>query len=213
MQLDREGIDDSSTGVAILKEHFLSNGLSNVAYNKLSKDIDSGDMNVDILCKCDSNELKMLAKDYKLTFLQQKAFVEAVKLLKNANASNSNNNNINSNNNNGDNSKDNNNNHNNDQPQAPKDQKILNEMKEARDKLRQFSSYNKKMKEENVSKISLLIDKLKIYGDKLKESIDNTVNNLIKNVKFLFFLLQVNCVLINFLARQFKQYLICVLCF
>ena len=177
MQLDREDIDASpSTRVVNLREHFLSNGLSNVAFNKLSKDIDNGDMNVDILCKCDENELKMLAKDYKLTFLQQKAFVEAVKLLKNANPSVSDNNKCNNNN----------------KPQAQfifvssKDQNILNEMKEAGDKLRQFLSYNKKMKEENASKISLLISQLKIYGDKLKKSIDNIVNNLTKNVKFLF---------------------------
>ena len=210
MQLDREGIDDSpSTGIVNLKEHFLSNGLSNVAYNKLSKDVDSGDMNVDILCKCDENELKMLAKDYKLTFLQQKAFVEAVKLLKNANASISNNTKSN-NNKNGDIRNDNHKNQNSDKQEAqfkfifvsPKDQQILNEMEEAGDKLRQFSSYNKKIKEENVSKISLLIDRLKMYGDKLKQSIDVIVNNITKNVKFLFFLLQV-CVNKLFLARQF----------
>ena len=168
MQLDREGIDDSSqsTGVVDLKEHFLSNGLSNVAYKKLAKDIDNGDMNVDILCECDENELKMLAKDYKLTFLQQKAFVKAAKLLKN------------------------NKNSNNNKQQAqfifvsPKDQNILNEMKEAGDKLKQFTNFNSKMKQENVSKISLLISQLKMYGDKFKESIDNIVNNIIKNVKF-----------------------------
>ena len=181
MQLDREGIDEPpSTGVVDLKEHFLSNGLSNVAYNKLSQDVDNGDMTVDILCKCNENELKILSKDYKLSFLQQKAFVEAAKLLKNNNSNNNTDNNKNS----GDND---------DKHQAqfifvsPKDQNILNEMKEAEDKLRQFSNRNSKTKEENVLKISQLIDKLKTYGDKLKESIDNTINNLIKNVKFLFF--------------------------
>ena len=189
MQLDREGIDDSpSTGVVDLKEHFLSNGLSNVAYNKLSKDIKNGDMNVDILCKCDENELKMISKDYKLSYLQQKAFVEAVKLLPNANASIRNKIKRNNNNNNSNSSNDNNNNNNKAQAHfvfvSPKDQNTLNEMKEVGDKLRQFSNHNKKIKEENVTKISLLCNQLKMYGEKLKQSIDNTVNSLIKNVKF-----------------------------
>ena len=209
MQLDREGIDDSSpTGVVDLKEHFLSNGLSNDAYNKLSKGIDNGGMNVDILCNCDENELQMIAKDCKLTYLQQKAFVEAVTLLKIVNASTSNNNESKKNNGCNMYSNNNNNNENNDKHQgefkfifgSPRDQNILNEMKEARDKLRQFSNYNSKMKEENVFELSLFIEKLKTYGDKLKEPIDNIVNNLTKHVKFLFILVgsgALSCLIVN----------------
>ena len=177
MQLDREGIDDSrSTGVVDLKEHFLSNGLSNIAYTKLSKDIDNGDMNVDILRKCDENELKMIAKDFGLSYLQQKAFVEAVKLLPDAiaNASISIRN------------------HNNDKREfifvSPKDQNILNEMKQASDKLIKFHSGSKQTKKENGKKMSSLLSQLKLYGDRLKLAIDNIVTNIAKNVKlYLFF--------------------------
>ena len=45
----------------------------------MKDDIDNGDMNVNILLKCSPNELSSMCDGYGLSFLQKKAFIEAVK--------------------------------------------------------------------------------------------------------------------------------------
>ena len=88
MQLDREGVDDSqaTSGSINLEKHFKEHGLSAKAYAKISEDVESGDMNVDILVEFDENELISMTNDYQFTRLQTKVFIKAVKLLPNSKA-------------------------------------------------------------------------------------------------------------------------------
>ena len=71
MQLDREGVDDSqaTSGSINLEKHFKEHGLSAKAYAKISEDVESGDMNVDILVEFDENELISMTNDYQFTRL------------------------------------------------------------------------------------------------------------------------------------------------
>ena len=65
-ELSREGIDDSNTqeqkkkddsNVGIdLAQHFQKNGLSSSAYKKISQDVESGDINVEMLSNCSQNQ-------------------------------------------------------------------------------------------------------------------------------------------------------------
>ena len=86
MQLDQEGNGDFHSTTFDLKKHFLQNGLSQAGLSKICKDIDGGDMNVEILIKFDEMELNNLSNEYNLTTLQRKAFIESIKMLPNAKA-------------------------------------------------------------------------------------------------------------------------------
>ena len=100
MQLEdsgREGADDSTVNQTSsgdcghggsnqendnLEKYFIKHGLSVNAYNKMSYDVNNGDLNVLMLISCNENELNQIADGYKLTWLQKRAFVNAAKLLK-----------------------------------------------------------------------------------------------------------------------------------
>ena len=105
MQFLREGIDDTQEGredspdseaAVNLSKHFLDNGLSQSAHTKMAPEIENGDMNASILIDCNDNELNIMANQYHFTFLQRKAFIKAVNLLK-LNSKNATTNNKNSN--------------------------------------------------------------------------------------------------------------------
>ena len=64
-----------------LEQHFRNNGLSVNAYNKISNDINNGDLNVTMLISCNEKQLNKIADGYKLTWLQKETFVNACKLL------------------------------------------------------------------------------------------------------------------------------------
>ena len=85
MQFDDEGVENKETErVFDLGEYLLKNGLSVVGLNKMQDDIDSGEMNVNILVCCDDTQLNELTNLYNLTVLQKIAFKKAVTLLKSA---------------------------------------------------------------------------------------------------------------------------------
>ena len=97
MQFDPEGMDDvvGATGgvkskpiapTSKLEQHFREHGMSARGYEKIKNDVDNGDMIPDILVEFDENELVSMANEYKLTTLQRKAFIKAVKSLPNSKA-------------------------------------------------------------------------------------------------------------------------------
>ena len=47
----------------------------------MAHDVASGDINKKLLINCDENEINDIGDGYKLTWIQKKAFVKAVKLL------------------------------------------------------------------------------------------------------------------------------------
>lgn len=170
MQLDREGIDDTQQTQIDLEKHLQENGLSEEGMKKLRKDIENGDMNAAILIEFGENELLQLGDEYKLTTLQKKAFIKAVKLLPNSQAST-----------------DDGRKSTNETIEriyiTQQEQDIFNQMNQLQDNLNNYSTKYKKVKMENKSIIEQSIKKLHIYATKLKNTIDNSVNALIKQVK------------------------------
>ena len=188
MQFDREGVDDSKQGTTNsidseigfdLGKHFLKNGLSRSAYHKIAPEIQNGDMNVNILVDCSENDLNTMANQYNFTFLQTKAFIKAVNLLKaNKNVRVSDNNNNNSNNNN-----------NNNEPQlsqfvyvSPEDQSVLNEIDRLGRILKEYEGQCMKTKETNTQQILYAILKLENSKKLLIECFNEEINKLVKIV-------------------------------
>ena len=169
MQLNREGVDDSLQTAANvnLEKHFKEHGLSSKAYDKISDDISSGDMNVDILVKFNENELLEIANTYSMTILQKKAFIEAVKLLPNSKAASS-------------------------QVSkgkhgyvyvSPHEQKIFDEMQQLNKIINDFEKKCKISKTQNIKYIQENIKKLEMYRNKIKKCVDDTIDTFIKKVK------------------------------
>ena len=164
VQLDRKGADD-------LIDHFRKNGLSEKAINKIKQDILNGDMQVDLLRECNYDEIAEMCKDYSFNVLQKKAFIKAVKLLQNskANERNSNNNNTN-----------------NKIVQriyiAPQEQSLFNDIKLLSNNLSNYKNKCQEVDLKNKSTISITCDKLIKYGNKIKLSVDTTINKLIEKV-------------------------------
>ena len=85
MQLDdsgREVIDDlNQTTKFDLQKHFKANWLSKTAYSKLASDVESDDINSSMLVNCSEQALNDIADGYKLSWIQKKAFINAVNYL------------------------------------------------------------------------------------------------------------------------------------
>ena len=189
MQFDQEGRDDThkpkaesiDTQATIeLSNHFLENGLSRSAYNKIAPEIENGDMNVSILIECSDNDLNIMANQYNFTFLQKKAFIKAVNLLKLNNQS-----------------KNNSSNKSNDDSKdlgaplvpihlSPREQSILKKIDQLEDKLRQYGKECGKIKITNLNKINLAILKLENYKTLLIQCVDDEINKLVKKVCMLY---------------------------
>ena len=171
MQLDHEGIDDSQQKTINnrfkfdLEKNLKENGLSVQGYEKIRKDIENGDMNADILTEFDEDELSSLAAQYDLTMLQKKAFVKAVKSLPNCKANE-------------------NDNHVKEKRIyiTPKEQSLLNHIKEFSNNLSNYKNKCQEIDIKNKSTISNTCDKLLKYGNKIKQSVDIIINNLVKKV-------------------------------
>ena len=133
----------------------------------MKNDIDNGDMTVDILVKFHENELSNIANEYKLSTLQKKAFIEAVKLLPNSKA------NVNSTSNNKN-------------KEfvfvTPEEQSILNEMTQLKKDLNHFSKQCANVKRENKNVILSNTTKVKNCAQLIKQCVDDTVNSLVKQV-------------------------------
>lgn len=112
----------------------MQNGLSETAYQKISNDVENGDINIAILKECDENELRVLCNEYNFTFIQKKAFIKAVKLIISDTASNENNN-LHFMQEPGDEHASQSNRI---VPTTPEDEKILDDMKTLKDKVNQF---------------------------------------------------------------------------
>ena len=193
MQL--EGIDDGTNEIEIdLERHFKEFGLSAKAYKKIAPDIESGDMNVKILTKCNEEELVRMANDYQLSFLQKKAFIEAIKQLPNAQASNNPSPNYNykidknkphnDKNNNNNNNSNHNNNNNNIVPVfiSPNDQKKFDEINKLNQILQRIKAQNRKIKKDNTSTIKRKIEAMRTCGKLWKDSIDYEIDTSVKQV-------------------------------
>ena len=171
MQFEDEGAETETVGAVEkrfdLEEHLFLNGLSRRAISKMKDDIDSGDMNANILKDCTQNELNTIANDYNLTLLQTKAFIKAVK-------------NIDNNNNN-------NNEKNNDESTqfvfvSPKDQQFLNDVNHFLTLLKNYQKKQFDTKNENKTGMNKILKSLKENGNKIKNTIDNIVNAIENNV-------------------------------
>ena len=188
MQLDREGIDDTKQGrqptnanqtTINLSKHFLENGLSQSAYNKIAPEIENGDMNVSILIDCNDNELDMMANQYNFTFLQKKAFIKAVNSLKLHSKKKDNGNSmtggVNSN-----------------EPEVVavylslEEQSMLNEVNKLVEILGKYRAQCVSTKEHNLNEIKSSILKLENCKKLLIQSVDEVINKLVKTVCFLY---------------------------
>ena len=178
MQFEDEGVEtvDVNETKFNLEEHLVKHGLSSRAISKMKGDIDSGDMNVNILKECNENELVSMCNDYNLTFLQKKAFIKAVKNLGDNNIHNNSSNNNNNNNNNS----------NNNSTQfvfvSPKDQQFLNQIKDFLALIKTFQTKQLGIKNGNKTEIDENIQILKRNANKMKNVIDNIVNTIENNV-------------------------------
>ena len=187
MQLDREGINDSqqTSGSINLEEHFKQQGLSAKAYAKISEDVESGDMNVDILVEFDENELISMTNDYKFTRLQSKAFIKAVKLLPNSKANRV-----------GDHDHEKNNNKKwktaeNDEDSkshfvhvyvTPEEQSVFEKLNKLQTMLDDYGNKYTTIALKNKDLIELNISKIEQYRKTIKQGVDNTVNDIVQTV-------------------------------
>ena len=177
MQLDREGVDESqaTSGMINLADHFKQNGLSANAYAKISEDVESGDMNVDILTEFDENELISMTNDYKFTRLQSKAFIKAVKLLPNSKASRRK-------------IKEK------DEEDSkshfvhvyvtPEEQSVFEKLNRLQTMMDDYGNKYKQIALKNKDLIELNILKIEKYGKQIKQGVDNTVNHIVKMVNY-----------------------------
>ena len=182
MQFDAEGSDNTTRRKAYhnenevgrkLSDHFLENGLSQSAYDKIAPDIENGDMNVNILMDCNDNELNAMASEYNFTFLQQKAFINAVNLIKLSNDKNTNNTT---------NQNKSNEHHFVDVDVSQEEQSVLNEINGLGSILTKHTRKCAEIKESNSNKIKLAILKLENYRTVLMECIDQEINKLVQQV-------------------------------
>ena len=183
MQFDREGTNDTKTAEKVestdrqetinLTKHFLENGLSQSAYNKIAPEIENGDMNVNILIDCNDNDLNTVANQYNFTFLQKKAFIKAANLLKL-------NNNKNSDTDTGTKNKR--------EDKfihiyvSPQEQSILNDISGLTQLLIKYNQECVDVKKNNTNQIKLSILKLQNYKQLLIQCIDQEINKLVKKV-------------------------------
>ena len=77
----REHIDEFD-----LAKYLKNHGVSDRAFTKMAYDVVNGDINTKLLINCDENELNDICDGYKLTWIQKKAFIKAVKCLKESSA-------------------------------------------------------------------------------------------------------------------------------
>ena len=143
-----------------LEDHLQKHGVTRLALLKM-KDDDSGNMNANILTKCSRNELSSMCDDYGLSFLQKKAFTEAVKLLCNSDD-----------------------NHNDDSPTRfifVSPQERLNDVKTFSNSLQTFKTKQFVIKKNNKSSMHKNIQILKKNANKIKNTIDDIVGSIEKN--------------------------------
>ena len=170
-----EGVDDSAKTQVDLERHLKSHGLSVVGYNKLSKDVLSGDMSVDILIEFDENELINLANEYGLTTLQKKAFIKAVMLLPNYCKQTTE-------------KKENEKEKEKEKEKefvhvTPQEQKMLDEINELLQLLENYSIQCLKNAKYNKNILLKNMTNLKKCGNLLKQSIDKTIDDIVHKVK------------------------------
>ena len=122
----------------------------------------------EVLMDCDENDLNDLANQYKFTLLQKKAFIKAVKILKNG--SGDNNKQISTH----------------QQTQfihvyiSPEEQTILNQINTLKQVFTDYCKENCKIKGKNIDQIKAEIIKLKNYSILIKNAFDNAMNELIQ---------------------------------
>ena len=75
MEIEQD--EEKSGRLSDLEAHFVRNGLSNKAVDKIREDISSGDMNANILSKFKENELLQLANTYQMSILQRTCKLKA----------------------------------------------------------------------------------------------------------------------------------------
>lgn len=180
MQLHTQAENEGET-IIDLEEHFKQHGMSTAGYKKIQKDIENGDMTVNILTQFNESELiKMSTDDYNMTTLQRKAFIEAIKLLPNSKAS--------AINFAVDNDEKKQNENDVDQHVKefvyvePQEQGILNQITQLKKRLDIHLKQCLNVKIENKNKIVAAIDKLKIAREKIKQSVDDAINILVAKV-------------------------------
>ena len=145
-----------------LSDYFLEHGLSRIAYDKISAEIRSGDINVNILIECDENDLNVMAKKYNFTFLQKKAFIKVVHSLKLEMGRC--------------------------EPQfihtyvSQQEQLILNQIKELSKILTKYAVKHDQIKKTNCNMIKLSILKLENYKKLLIQCINDEINKLVQKV-------------------------------
>ena len=173
MQFDDEGVEggnDSEKTHFDLEKHLKSNGLSVQGYNKLSNDVLSGDMSVDILIEFDENELINLSNEYGLTTLQKKAFVKGVMTLPNYHSK-----------------KEKTTEKKEKEKEfvyvTPQEQKMFDEINQLKKLLENCSIECLNDKKCNKNLLLKNISNLKKCGDLLKQSIDKTIDHVVHKVK------------------------------
>ena len=170
MQFDGEGVEDANDSGKTqvdLEKHLKCHGLSVQGYNKVRKDVLSGDMSVDILIEFDENELINLANEYGLTTLQKKAFVKGVMTLPNYSKKTT-------------------------QKKekekfiyvTPQEQKMFGEINELTKLLENYSIECLNDAKSNKNILLKNISNLKKCGNLLKQSIDKTIDHVVHKVKY-----------------------------
>ena len=184
MQFDHEGKTDACTISKKLEQHpsdneerinlskhFLDHGLSQSAYEKIAPEIENGDMNATILIDCDDNDLILMANEYNFTFLQKKAFINAVNLLK-----------PNINNRKHDPDKNSNEPHFVPVYVSAEEQSILNDITKLGQMLIQHSKRSCETKANNLNQMTAAVEALKNYKKLLIQLLSEEINKLIKKV-------------------------------